>query len=58
MDAKPVIVAGTFVVIVIAVVIGFTSYQTGWESSNEMVMEQFLKSQQKAQLELKMVRPY
>ena len=51
MDAKPVIVAGTFVVIVIAVVIGFTSYQTGWESSNEMVMEQFLKSQQKAQLE-------
>jgi protein-disulfide isomerase len=51
MDAKPVIVAGTFVVIVIAVVIGFTSYQTGWESSNEVVMEQFLKSQQKAQLE-------
>jgi len=51
MEAKPVIVAGTFVVIVIAVVIGFTSYQTGWESSNEMVMEQFLKSQQKAQLE-------
>ena len=51
MDAKPVIVAGTFVVIVIAVVIGFTSYQTDWESSNEMVMEQFLKSQQKAQLE-------
>jgi len=51
MEAKPVIVAGTFVVIVIAVIIGFTSYQTGWESSNEMVMEQFLKSQQKAQLE-------
>ena len=51
MEAKPVIVTGTFVVIVIAVVIGFTSYQTGWESSNEMVMEQFLKSQQKAQLE-------
>ena len=51
MEAKPVIVAGTFVVIVIAVVIGFTSYQTDWESSNEMVMEQFLKSQQKAQLE-------
>ena len=53
MEAKPVIVAGTFVVIVIAVVIGFTSYQAGWESSNEMVMEQFLKSQQKAQLEFK-----
>ena len=51
MEAKPVIVAGTFVVIVIAVIIGFTSYQTGWESSNEVVMEQFLKSQQKAQLE-------
>ena len=51
MEAKPVIVAGTFVVIVIAVVIAFTQYQTGWESSNEMVMEQFLKSQQKAQLE-------
>jgi len=51
MEAKAVIVAGVFVVIVIAVVIGFTSYQTGWESSNEMVMEQFLKSQQKAQLE-------
>jgi len=51
MEAKPVIVTGTFVVIVIAVVIAFTQYQTGWESSNEMVMEQFLKSQQKAQLE-------
>lgn len=51
MEAKPVIVAGTFVVIVIAVAIIFTQYQTGWESSNEMVMEQFLKSQQKAQLE-------
>ena len=51
MEAKPVIVTGTFVVIVIAVVIGFTSYQTDWENSNEMVMEQFLKSQQKAQLE-------
>ena len=51
MEAKAVIVAGVFVVIVIAVIIGFTSYQTGWESSNEMVMEQFLKSQQKAQLE-------
>ena len=57
MDAKPVIVAGTFVVIVIAVVIGFTSYQTGWESSNEMVMEQFLKSQQKSQLELRYGSP-
>jgi len=57
MEAKPVIVAGTFVVIVIAVVIGFTSYQTGWESSNEMVMEQFLKSQQKAQLELRYGSP-
>jgi len=42
MEAKPVIVTGTFVVIVIAVVIAFTQYQTGWESSNEMVMEQFL----------------
>ena len=51
MEAKPVIVTGTFVVIVIAVVIAFTQYQTGWESSNEMVMEQFLKSQQKTQLE-------
>ena len=50
MEAKPVIVTGTFVVIVIAVVIAFTQYQTGWESSNEKVMEQFLKSQQKAQL--------
>ena len=51
MEAKPVIVTGTFIVIVIAVIIGFTSYQTDWENSNEMVMEQFLKSQQKAQLE-------
>ena len=51
MEAKAVLVAGGFVVIVIAVVIAFTQYQTGWESSNEMVMEQFLKSQQKAQLE-------
>ena len=57
MEAKPVIVAGTFVVIVIAVVIAFTQYQTGWESSNEMVMEQFLKSQQKAQLELRYGSP-
>jgi len=51
MEAKAVIVTGVFVVIVIGVIIGFTSYQTGWENSNEMVMEQFLKSQQKAQLE-------
>ena len=51
MDAKPDIVAGTFVVIVIAVVIGFTSYQTGWESRQNEAMEQFIKSQQKAQLE-------
>ena len=57
MEAKPVIVTGTFVVIVIAVVIAFTQYQTGWESSNEMVMEQFLKSQQKAQLELRYGSP-
>ena len=51
MEAKPVIVTGTFVVIVIAVVIAFTQYQTGSESRNEMVMEQYLKYQQKAQLE-------
>ena len=57
MEAKPVIVSVTFVVIVIAVIIGFTSYQTDWESSNEMVMEQFLKSQQKAQLELRYGSP-
>ena len=57
MEAKPVIVTGTFIVIVIAVVIAFTQYQTGWESSNEMVMEQFLKSQQKAQLELRYGSP-
>jgi len=57
MEAKPVIVAGTFVVIVIAVVIAFTQYQTGWESSNEMVMEQFIKSQQKTQLELRYGSP-
>ena len=57
MEAKPVIVTGTFIVIVIAVVIAFTQYQTGWESSNEMVMEQFLKSQQKTQLELRYGSP-
>jgi len=52
MEAKPVIVAGTFVVIVIAVVIAFTQFQGGWESSNEMVMEQFLKSQQASLINL------
>ena len=52
MEAKPVIVAGTFVVIVIAVVITFTQFQGGWESSNELVMEQFLKSQQASLINL------
>ena len=52
MEAKPVIVAGTFVVIVIAVVIAFTQFQGGWENSNEMVMEQFLKSQQASLINL------
>jgi len=57
MEAKAVLVAGVFVVIVIGVVISFTSYQTGWENSNEMVMEQFLKSQEKGQLELRYGSP-
>ncbi len=52
MEAKPVIVAGTFVVIVIAVVIAFTQYQTGWESSNEMVMENIIASQQSSLVNL------
>jgi protein-disulfide isomerase len=52
MEAKPVIVAGTFVGIVIVVVIVFTSFQASWEGSNEMAMERLLAAQQSSLVNL------
>jgi len=48
---KRIVVSATFVVIVIVVIVSFTSYQANLMDMQNKAMEQFIKSQQKAQLE-------
>ena len=50
--SKNIIVGSAFVGIVIVVVILFTSFQSGWEGSNEMAMERLLASQQQPPVNL------
>ena len=48
---KRIVVSAAFVVIVIVVIVSFTSYQVDLMDKQNEAMEQFIKSQQKAQLE-------
>jgi len=48
---KRIVVSAAFVVIVIVVIVSFTSYQANLMDMQNKAMEQFIKSQQKAQLE-------
>jgi len=48
---KRLVVSAAFVVIVIVVIVSFTSYQANLMDMQNKAMEQFIKSQQKAQLE-------
>jgi len=48
---KRIVVSAAFVVIVIVVIVSFTSYQANLMDMQDKAMEQFIKSQQKAQLE-------
>jgi len=48
---KRIVVSAAFVVIVIVVIVSFTSYQIDLMDKQNEAMEQFIKSQQKAQLE-------
>ena len=48
---KRIVVSATFVIIVIIVIVSFTSYQANLMDMQDKAMEQFIKSQQKGQLE-------
>ena len=54
---KRIVVSAAFVVIVIVVIVSFTSYQVDLIDKQNEAMEQFIKSQQKAQLELRYGSP-
>ena len=55
---KRIVVSATFVVIVIIVIVSFTSYQANLMDMQNKAMEQFIKSQQNHNWSLKMVRLY
>ena len=54
---KRIVVSATFVIIVIIVIVSFASYQANLMDMQNKAMEQFLKSQQKGQLELRYGSP-